>query len=62
MTAKNKQFCNSKARVRKSFQEILNELKRCKFKEPSGFIVATAEWIVEFNDLSITNRTFSSTQ
>ena len=43
----------------KVFQEILNELKRHKFKELSGFIVATAEWIAEFNDLSITNRTSS---
>ena len=46
----------------KVFQEILNELKRCKFKELSGFIVATAEWILEFNDLFKTNRTSSSTQ
>lgn len=46
----------------KVFQEILDELKRCKFKELSGFIVATAEWILEFNDLSKTNRTSSSTQ
>ena len=73
MTAKNKQFCNSEASVRKNlqcfifkivfkFSRIFNELKRCKFKELSGFIVATAEWILAFNDLSKTNRTSSSTQ
>lgn len=73
MTAKNKQFCNAEASVRKNlqcfilkivfkFSRIFNELKRCKFKELSGFIVATAEWILEFNDLSKTNRTSSSTQ